>query len=98
MSKFRLTKKAVQDLNEIWNYTFDNWSESKADKYYNSLISTCNKLANKPLKGKNYSDVFPELLGFRKSRHVIFYRIISNEQIEIIRFLHERMDLDNRLK
>ena len=31
---FELTKKAVEDLTEIWNYTSENWSEHQADKYY----------------------------------------------------------------
>ena len=35
MANYSLTKKAVQDLKQIWNYTYDNWSESQADKYVN---------------------------------------------------------------
>ena len=32
MAKYHLTNQAVQDLSDIWNYTFDNWSEEQADK------------------------------------------------------------------
>ena len=32
MSKFYLTNKANEDLDEIWEYTFDEWSEMQADK------------------------------------------------------------------
>lgn len=39
MAKVRFTNKAVEDLSEIWNYTFDKWSESQADIYYTSLVS-----------------------------------------------------------
>ena len=39
MSKYKLTKRAVQDLKEIWNYTFDKWSEKQADKYFRELLS-----------------------------------------------------------
>ena len=34
MAKHKLTNKAVEDLTEIWNYTYDKWSEYQADKYY----------------------------------------------------------------
>lgn len=33
MAKYNLTKKAVEDLTKIWNYTFDTWSENQADAY-----------------------------------------------------------------
>ncbi len=32
MKKYLLTNKAVRDLSDIWNYTFNNWSEFQADK------------------------------------------------------------------
>ena len=33
MAKYSLTRKAVEDLSKIWNYTFDTWSENQADTY-----------------------------------------------------------------
>lgn len=33
MPKYILTNKAVEDLSTIWNYTFEVWSETQADKY-----------------------------------------------------------------
>ena len=38
MKKYHLTKKAFEDLSDIWTYTFDNWSEEQADKYYSLVI------------------------------------------------------------
>ena len=29
MVKYNLTKKAVEDLADIWDYTFEEWSEKK---------------------------------------------------------------------
>jgi toxin ParE1/3/4 len=34
MAKCELTNKAVADLNGIWEYTIENWSEGQADKHY----------------------------------------------------------------
>ena len=98
MAKYKLTNKAVDDLTQIWNYTFDKWSESQADKYYHMLIDNCEEVANYPDLGKNYSGVMDNLLGFKAGRHIIFYRRIDENEMEITRILHEQMDLKNRIK
>jgi len=98
MAKYKLTHKAVDDLTSIWNYTLEKWSEKQADKYYNMLIDNFNEISKNPSLGKNYSDVLKNILGFRVGRHIIFYREIQNNGIEIIRILHELMDLKNRIK
>ena len=98
MAKYKLTNKAVDDLANIWNYTFDNWSENQADKYYHMLLENCNEVAFNPELGKKYSAVTENILGFKAGSHIIFYRKIEENEVEIIRILHEQMDLKNRIK
>lgn len=97
MAKFHLTNKAVSDLTEIWNYSFEHWSEQQADNYYEFLIENCVEIANNPELGKNYNGITENLLGIRANRHIIFYRILSKEQVEITRILHGRMDLRDKI-
>jgi toxin ParE1/3/4 len=97
MAKLHFTNKAVDDLSEIWNYTVDNWSENQADKYYELLIEACNELAAKPSLGYNYTQINKNILGYRAGKHLIFFRVLSENEIEIIRILHEMMDLKKRL-
>lgn len=97
MHSYYLTNQAVEDLSLIWEFTFENWSETKADKYYNSLIATCNTIAQNPDLGKNYEGITKKLFGLKTNRHIIFYRIISFDEVEITRILHERMDLKTRI-
>ena len=40
MARYSLTNKAVEDLSKIWEYTYEVWSESQADKYYELLINS----------------------------------------------------------
>lgn len=95
MAKVRFTNKAVEDLSEIWNYTFDKWSESQADIYYTSLVSACRKVAANPfLFGQTYRNIQEDLFGYRCHKHIIFYRVLENRDVEIIRILHQRMDLE----
>ena len=98
MARYRLTNKAVADLSDIWNYTYSKWSEDQADKYYKMLLDTCMQIADNPELGKDYSIVIDELLGFQAGRHIIFYLTIEGDEIEVVRILHEQMDLGNRLQ
>ena len=97
MAEFRLTNKAVEDLSKTWDYTFEVWSENQADKYYGILISNCQEIAENPYLGKNYDGITQNLLGIIANRHIIFYRTINENYVEITRILHERMDLKKRI-
>lgn len=98
MAKFILTKKAFKDLSSIWNYTFDEWSETQAEKYYLGLLVDCQNLAENPKIGKKYQQIQNDLYGFQSSKHIIFFRKLGESEIEITRILHQRMDIKSRFK
>ena len=97
MASYILSNKAVEDLSTIWNYTFEAWSERQADKYYYMLLDFCQDLADGKILGKHYPEINLELFGFRAGQHIVFYRLTKN-RIEIVRILHSRMDLKNRIQ
>jgi toxin ParE1/3/4 len=97
MAKVILRKKAIEDLNNIWNYTVNKWSENEADIYYNTIKNVCAEIGNYPNVGKVYSEISLNLIGLKSGKHIIFYHITSENEIEVIRILHERMDLKSRL-
>ncbi|MBE6192475.1 MAG: type II toxin-antitoxin system RelE/ParE family toxin [Rikenellaceae bacterium] len=98
MAKYHLTNKAVEDLSNIWEYTVDTWSERQADDYYNMLIASFQKITENPqLFGLKYEEIAEGLHGYRANKHIIFYRILADEDILIIRILHQRMDLKHRV-
>lgn len=97
MARYILTNKAVEDLSNIWNYTYEIWSENQADKYYQLIIETCQEIAKSPTIGRSYEEISKKILGLRVGKHVIFYRELKLKEIEIVRVLHERMDLKNKL-
>ena len=97
MAKFYLSNKAVDDLSEIWSYTVHKWSEKQADKYYMMLIECCEELLENPKLGKNYFEIGSGMLGYREGLHIIFYRVISKTEIEVVRILHSSMDLKRKI-
>jgi toxin ParE1/3/4 len=97
MAEYKLTNKAVEDLSKIWDYTVEVWSEQQADKYYDGLITNCQEIAENPDLGKNYDGISKQLLGMKANRHIIFYRTMNKNYVEITRILHESMDLKKRI-
>ena len=97
MAKVVLRQKAIDDLNNIWNYTFEQWSKNQANKYYELMKFSCKEIGENPNLGRKYFEIRKNLFGLKIGKHIIFYHLISADEIEIIRILHERMDLKNRL-
>ena len=97
MAKIVWRQKAIDDLSEIWEYTIQEWSVTQADKYFEIIKLACNEIAGKPGTGKVYTEISNNLLGLRCGKHIIFYHIISEDEIELIRILHENMDLKKRI-
>ena len=98
MPKVRYSNKAVEDLSSIWDYTFTQWSENQADEYYAMLISACNRLLYPSvISNRSYEEISEGLLGVKAGHHLIFYNILENDDVMIIRILHDRMDIKQHL-
>ncbi len=93
---FVISKKAVSDLEEIWLYTFEKWSKEQADRYYNLIFNEINYICKNVSAGKSMEHVRKGYRATKVKSHLIFYKIV-NDTIEIIRILHEQMDVENRL-
>jgi len=92
MGKFHLSNEAVDDLDSIWMYTLETWSEKQADFYYHELLKGCQDIANRPIYlDKEYKEIMPGLYAHHLYKHLIFY-ILVEDGVEILRILHERMD------
>jgi len=70
----------------------------QAEKYYNMLIETCREIADNPDIGKDYSVIAKNLYGITSGRHILFYRRLRSKNVEIVRILHEQMDLKSRIR
>jgi toxin ParE1/3/4 len=91
--KYWISREASIDLEEIWLYTFENWSIEQADRYLIQIKDEIVFLAKKPESGFNYGHFRKGYFRSKVKSHFIFYRINHDEdRIEIIRVLHQRMD------
>ena len=98
MMKYRISKEALKDLENIWIYTFENWSVEQADRYYALLIDEMEYISENPQSGKDYGHIREGYFRTRVKSHFILYRVNLNANlIEVIRILHQQMDIDERL-
>jgi toxin ParE1/3/4 len=91
-----ISKEAIADLDEIWYYTVEKWSVEQANRYYDLIFQEIDYICKRPHSGMPLDDIRK---GYRVSKvksHLVFYKVVA-ETIEIIRILHQRMDIENRL-
>lgn len=91
-----LSKDAALDLKEIWLYTIEKWSEEQADHYYSLIMEEINYICKNFLAGRSVESVEEGCRVSKVKSHRVIYRV-SKGTVEIIRILHERMDIDSRL-
>ena len=95
-AKYRISATAIKDLDGIWEYTFTNWSKNQADRYHNLLMNEIEFVAENRTSGKSMDQIKEGYLVTYVKSHMIFFK--RNEEIvEIIRILHQKMDVESNL-
>jgi toxin ParE1/3/4 len=57
MNGYVLSRRAREDLKEIWNYTADRWNSDQADRYIEQLHRAIELVAANPERGRPYDQV-----------------------------------------
>lgn len=93
-SRYRLSKSAIDDLESIWFYTFENWSKDQADEYLNLIYSKINILSKNPELGKPIDHIRLNYKSLIAGSHIIFYNREDKHLVNIVRILHYRRDIE----
>jgi toxin ParE1/3/4 len=96
LSQYVLSPRAQDDLDEIVDYTADRWGVDQAAFYLRQLRNHIEAVAAQPKAGRPCPDIRPGYYRTKSGSHVIFYRL-TGQGIDVIRILHERMDLGRHL-
>lgn len=92
--EIHITKKAQKDLEDIYIYSLNEWGEKQADKYFDELDNSINKILSKNPKIGIACDYIR--FGYRQfhvNEHLIFYKLTS-KRIYIVRLLHKSMKVE----
>jgi toxin ParE1/3/4 len=98
MSGFLLSPAARADLTEIWDYTASRWGVEQAERYVRELTTACQGLADQRLTGRTIDDVRAGYSKLAVGSHFLFYRRTDSGLIDVVRILHQRMDIPERMK
>ncbi|AYZ65187.1 type II toxin-antitoxin system RelE/ParE family toxin [Burkholderia multivorans] len=93
--QLRLTPLAESDLEDIWRYTFEQWSFEQANRYHRDLAATMEALARGDKIGR-ICTVRDGYYRYAVGSHVVFYRE-TEYALDVIRILHQRMDVERHL-
>lgn len=97
MSEYVISEKALEDINNIWIYTTENWSVEQADRYYNSIIDEIEFIVQKIELARDFGKIRKSYKYSKIKSHLIFFKKNKSNEIEVVRVLHERMNIENRL-
>ena len=94
MSKefYILSETADKDLEDIFDYTVDEFGFEQAEKYLLEIEGVFQNLILNPQLGKKRNEIKQDLYSLPKDNHIIFYRVLENH-IRIVRVLHGSRDI-----
>ncbi len=92
---YQLTPLAESDLEDIWLYTFREWSLEQADHYIDDMIDAFEGLTAGSKRGRS-ADIRSGYLKYAVGSHMIYFREHENILL-VVRVLHERMDVMRHL-
>ena len=97
----RIGAAAELDFANILKWTVENFGERRSRIYRDTLVQAIEELAADPylVASQTRDEILP---GFRtlhvgrrgrRGRHLLLYRVVQGEIVEITRILHDSMDL-----
>jgi toxin ParE1/3/4 len=96
VSRYVLSPAARADLEQIWDYTCERWGDDQAEEYVREIQRAMERIVHNPMIGRACDEV---RAGYRRhavGSHALYYRA-SGDVIEVVRILHQRMDVDQHL-
>lgn len=86
------TRLAEADIKDIYLYSYGEFGEKQADKYYGGLEERFNQILDQTAHSQDYSHIDYGLRRVNYEHHAIYYQLGPEGELIIIRVLHQRMD------
>ena len=93
MSRYRLSRQARSDLDDIWLYIASD-NTNAADRFIDKLLAKFQTLATKPGVGRTRYELGESVRSFPVGNYVIFYRAMQ-DGIDVVRVLSGFRDIPN---
>jgi len=96
MPEYKISAKALDDLKSIGRYTSRKWGKPQRNKYLGMIDDSFQAISIQPELGMACNYIKPGYRKYHAGKHLIFYRQ-KRDHIEIIRILHDSMDIIRHL-
>ena len=94
----RSPERQSRILGGFGDYSVDKSGVEQAERFPKGLQDKLEQIANSPdTIGVNRESLKPGYMSYLYEKHIIFFKK-SGESIQIIRVLHQSMDISNRIK
>jgi toxin ParE1/3/4 len=94
--RYRLTRRAEEDIIEIYLAGIAGFGETQAEKYHAGLVRAFDFIASNPLAARERREVSPPVRLHIHGAHVIAY-LARTSDVLVIRILHGRRDWQRHL-
>ena len=98
MAEYVISEKALEDLNNIWIYTAENSSIEQANRYYNLIVDEIEYAVENFETMKDFGSIRKDYRYSKVKSYLVFCKRVENSEMEVVRILHEKMDIKNRIK
>ncbi|MBD8891549.1 type II toxin-antitoxin system RelE/ParE family toxin [Roseibium litorale] len=86
LRRYRLTPKALSDLEDIWRYSANTWSPDQTDVYIDELSNRFEMIAAAPDMARERTEFTPPVRIHSHRRHLIVYTV-EEEEVVVLRLL-----------
>lgn len=94
MSKYVIFKPADETLDEVWQYSLENWGQKKAEEYIEGLFATIQKAASREILWRSlFKQTSLDTQFVKYQRHYIFFRELEDDLIGVISIIHEKRNI-----
>lgn len=94
--ELRFTADSRRDLRSIFRYTERRWGERQRDDIAEQLRESLQRLADFPDLGRPRNEIASDLRSWPVIDYVVYYRV-SDAETTILRVVHHRRDLGERV-
>lgn len=94
---YRLTPRALDDLDDIWRFSAETWSTKQADRYIDELARVFETISIMPTLARGRNEFAPPVRIHLHESHLIAYTIEA-DHVTILRLLGGQQDWISILK
>jgi toxin ParE1/3/4 len=97
MRRLEFTPRARRDIEEIWEYSVDQFGLDKTDAYLRDIQRAAMAVTDDPRRGLACDEIRSGYRKFSVGSHILFFKA-SATRVVIVRILHRRMDFVRHIR